>query len=389
MNQSVSLQGERAGGTSAGGGAGGSGSGAATGGGLAIPSGVLAQLLGGELVGRPDVILSDVSGLEMAGPNALSFIRSPKFAKMWAQSKAGAALVTRGIAVPGHDPAARAIIFVDDADMGMIKLLQLVAQQVPMHTPGKGVHPTAIVDPTAQIDPSVHIGAHCVVGPKTVIGAGAVLMPRVTLGALVRIGAGVTLHPGVVVYDRCVIGDKAILHSNAVIGADGFGYHADVKTGEHQKIPHIGTVVIGKNVEIGANSCVDRGKFGATQVGDGSKIDNLVQIGHNVLIGRNVIICGVTGIAGSVQIGDGVMIGGHVGVIDSKKIGAGALIGAKSGVLSDVPAGEHWSGLPACPHRQQMRTWAAARRLPEVMRAMTRDTNVQAAVKTKIRNLEL
>ena len=339
---------------------------------LAFPAAALAQLFGGELVGKPDVILSDVAGIESAHPAALTFIRSNKYAAMWARSKAGAAVVTRGLSVPGHDPATRALIFVNDADLAMVKLLELVAQRVPQHQPATGVHPTAVIDPTARIAPTSKIGAQCVVGPGTVIGEGTVLHPRVVLGAMVRVAEQCVLHPGVVVYDRCSIGPASIIHANSTIGADGFGYRPDPSGKGLTKIPHVGDVKIGANVEIGANSAVDRAKFGSTIVGDGSKIDNLCQIGHGVIIGRSVIICGVTGVAGSCRIDDGVIIGGHVGVTDNVHIGAGAKIGAKSGVLEDVPAGETWAGLPAYQHSKQMRTWAAAKKLPEYLPALKR-----------------
>lgn len=338
--------------------------------GLAFPAAALAQLLGGELVGKPDVILSDVAGIETAHPSALTFIRSPQYATLWAKSKAGAAVVTRGVEVPGHDPASRALIFVQDADLAMVKLLELVAQRMPPHQPASGVHPTAVVDPSAKVAASARIGAQCVIGPGTAVGENAVLHPRVVLGAMVSVGERCELHPGVVVYDRCTVGPNTIIHANSTIGADGFGYRPDPSGRGLIKIPHIGIVKIGANVEIGANSAVDRAKFGATVVGDGTKIDNLVQVGHGVVIGRSVIICGMTGIAGSCRIDDGVIIAGHVGVADNLHIGAGAKIGAKSGVLEDVPAGEVWAGLPAYQHSKQMRTWAAAKKLPELLPAL-------------------
>ncbi len=350
---------------------------------------MLAQILGARLDGPPDVVITDVAGIDKARSGALTFVRSARFAKLWAESKASAAVVTNGIDVPGHDPSARALLHVNDADLAMVKLLEMAAQTLPQHTPEAGVHPTAVVDSTAKIGSGARIGANSVVGPRSVIGDGAVIMPSVTIGADVSIGAQTVLNPGVVVYDRCTIGPRCILHAHVSIGADGFGFRPDPSGRGLIKVPHVGTVEIGSDVEIGANSCVDRGKFGPTTIGDGTKIDNLVQIAHNCRIGRSVIICGVTGIGGSVVIGDGVVIAGCCGVADNLTIGAGARLGAKTGLLEDVPAGQTWTGLPAAPHSQQMRSWAAVRKLPEVLRALKRGGGaVGKAVEMHRRDLE-
>ncbi len=331
----------------------------------------IAALVKGELVGPGDLEIRGLAALDQAaGDGMLGFIRSSKFAAQWPASKAVAALVTRGVEVPGHDPTRRALILVDNADVAMVHVLALFEPR--QHQPGPGVHPTAIVDPTAQLGPGVAIGAHCVIGPRTRIGDGSVLHARVTLGADVRIGPLCVIHPGVVVYDRCSIGSRCILHANVVIGADGFGYIPDPQGRGLVKLPHIGTVEIGHAVEIGAASCVDRGKFGATVVGDGTKIDNLCQIGHNVRIGRACVICGMCGIGGSVVMEDGVILAGHVGVQDGKRIGARAVISAKSGVMDDVPAGETWFGTPAGPHKDQMRAFVALRQLSAHMRELKR-----------------
>lgn len=356
---------------------------------LRITTGMLAELIGAKLNGPGDIVITDVAGVEKAGPGALTFVRSLRFAKMWSASKASAAIVTSGIDVPGHDPAARALLFVPDADLAMIKLLEVAAKTFPAHTPGAGVHPSAVVDPTATIEPGAEIGAKCVIGPRSVIGARAVLMPSVTIGADVKVGSGTVLNPGVVVYDRCTIGARCIMHAHVSIGADGFGFRPDPSGRGLVKVPHVGTVEIGNDVEIGANSCVDRGKFGPTTVGDGTKIDNLVQIAHNCRIGRSVIICGVTGIAGSVTIGDGAVIAGCCGIADNLTVGAGARLGAKTGLLENVPPGQTWTGLPAAPHSQQMRSWAAIRKLPEVLRALKRGGgDIGKAVEIRRRDLE-
>lgn len=328
----------------------------------------VAELVGGQLEGNGEVVIADLSGLDEAGAQSLTFIRSGKFAKKWGTSKAVAALVTLGLEVPDHDATKRALIRVADADLAMIKLLEAFAP--PIHTPGAGIHPSALVDPSAQIAPTARIGPKCIIGPNTRIGDYTVLHANITIGASVTIGPGCTLFPGIVIYDRCEVGAKVIIHANTTIGADGFGYRPDPQGRGLIKIPHIGTVKIGNAVEIGSNSSVDRGKFGATVIGDGTKIDNLCQIGHNAQIGRACIICGVAGIGGSAEIGDGVILAGHVGVADGRTIGARAVILAKSGVTTDVPAGETWFGTPAGPHKDQMRAFAALRKLSMHLRTL-------------------
>jgi len=181
----------------------------------------------------------------------------------------------------------------------------------------------------------------------------------------------VTLHPGVRVLERCEIGDRSVLWPNVTIGADGFGYLPGPDR-RLEKMPHLGHVTIGADVEVGAGSSIDRGKLGATSIGDGTKIDNLCQIGHNCTIGRDVIVCGMTGIAGSVTIKDGAVIAGHVGIADNLTIGERAVVAAKAGVISDVPAGEVWFGTPAGPHREQMRGFAALRKLPDQLKRLDR-----------------
>jgi UDP-3-O-[3-hydroxymyristoyl] glucosamine N-acyltransferase len=335
---------------------------------IEVQSGQLAAMLGAELIGSPRVRLTGIRGLDQAQPTDLSFIRSAGFAQRWAGSRAGAALVTRGVEVPGHDPSARALLVVPDADLAMLKLLEAFAPK-PVR-PAPGVHPSAVVDASARIAPDARIGALCVIGPGTEVASGAVLHPRVTLGAHVRVGERTELHPGVVVYDRCEIGAECVLHANASIGADGFGFRPDPSGRGVVKVPHAGIVRIGNRVEIGAGACIDRAKFDATVIGDGTKIDNLVQIAHNCRIGRSCVICGLSGLAGSVTLGDGVTIGGSCGIADALTIGPGATLGAKSGLMHDVPAGETWLGYPAQPAREQLRTWSSVRALPDLVRKL-------------------
>lgn len=339
----------------------------------------LAEAVGGELRGPSEVRIERLAALEDADERTLTFIRSGKFAAKWPHSRAGAALVSKSALTAQVEPTpSRALIVVSDADEAMIRVLGLFMP--PAHLPTTGVHPSAVIDPTAVIPASARIGPNCVVGPGTRIGEQCVLHANVTLGGEVEIGPGCELHPGVVVYDRCRIGAKTILHGNVVIGADGFGYRPDPKGRGLIKIPHVGHVEIGSMVEIGAGACIDRGKFGATVIGDGTKIDNLVQIGHNCRIGRGCVICGLSGLAGSVVVGDGSVIAGKAGITDNVTIGKGCTITALAGILSDVPDGTVYGGYPGQPHRQFMRMQVMMKRLAEyggAMRTLERATHAE------------
>ncbi len=329
-------------------------------------TGSLAAALGAELLGRADLPITGVEALDLAGPASLTFIRSASFAAGWSRSRAGAALVSRGVAVPGHDPASRALLVVPDADLALVRMLELFAP--PARRPAPGVHPSAAVDPSAALGAGVSIGAHCTVGPGARVGDGSVLHAGVYLGPGAGVGRMTTVHPRCTILDRCEVGDGCILWPGVVIGADGFGYRPAPDGRGLVKIPHIGTVRIGRAVEIGANSCIDRAKFGATIIGDGTKIDNLVQIGHNCVIGRACIICGQAAIAGSVTLGDGVILGGAVAIADGVTIGAGARVVGNSGVPNSIPAGETWMGYPTRPSKETARIWGALPKLPDLLR---------------------
>jgi UDP-3-O-[3-hydroxymyristoyl] glucosamine N-acyltransferase len=321
-------------------------------------------------VGPESLTIGGLATIDEAVAGELTFIRSARYASRWAGSAASAALVSRGVSVPGHDPARRALLLVPDAEAAMVTLLHAFAPPRPAWP--AGIHPTALVDPTATIGAGASIGPWSIVGPRSSIGAGAALVAQVYVGADVRLGDHTVLHPGVRVLDRCEIGADCELWPNVVIGADGFGYQPDPTGQGIAKIPHLGNVVIGDRVDIGASTSVDRGKFGSTIIGTGSKIDNHCQIGHNCVVGRSVIICGMTGIAGSVRIGDGAVIAGLVGIADNLEIGERAVVAAMSGVLSNVPPGKTWFGIPAGPHRERMRALAALRQLPDELRRLAR-----------------
>jgi UDP-3-O-[3-hydroxymyristoyl] glucosamine N-acyltransferase len=336
-----------------------------------ITTGGLAELIGARLIGPGDTPLTHLDAIDRAGPGALTFIRTAKYLSQWGQSRATAALVAQQVPLAEHESPApgRSLLVVPNADVALAKATEFFAP--PAATFVRGVHPSAVIDPTATVAPTATIGPLCTVLAGAVIGDGVVMVAQVHVGAHVRIGARTVLQPQVSVMDHCEIGADCNISSGTVIGAEGFGYTpvpdpASVNTGglgyRLQRLPHIGNVILEDEVEIGANSCVDRAKFGSTVIGRGTKIDNLVQIGHNCRIGRNCIICGEVGISGSVTMGDGCMLGGKAGIADNLTIGAGAKIAAYAAVAGDVPAGAEYLGMPAGPADEMRRAYVAFRR---------------------------
>lgn len=320
---------------------------------MVLSADALATLLSAEVLGARGAIAHSVESVERARPDQLTFVRDVKNWEKWtARGATAAGIVLAPQALKGEIAKTSlapgiAVLLVADADLAMAMVLGQIEKQRQHEHPGAGVHPSAVIHPTAQVDPGAIIGPECTIGPGAKVGAQVLIKERCSIGADCIIGDHTTLHPGVVLYPHTQIGARVIVHANAVIGADGFGYRVDPSQGGLAKIPHVGNVVIGNDVEIGANSCIDRAKFGSTRIGDGTKIDNLVQIGHGCQVGRSVVICGQAGLAGSVTIGDGVMLGGQVGVADQRTIGAGTMVAAQSGVESDVPPKSRFIGTPA------------------------------------------
>ncbi|MBI1337054.1 MAG: UDP-3-O-(3-hydroxymyristoyl)glucosamine N-acyltransferase [Phycisphaera sp.] len=332
----------------------------------------LARHVAGEAVGDGAVVIHGVEQIDLAQPGQITFIRDDKNASRWPASKASAALVKTGLTLePGEG---RALILVSDADAALTGVLSLFLP-TPIR-PAVGIDPGAHVHPKASIGKNVSVGQGCVIGRNVTVGDDCVLHAHVTVMDDTAIGSACEFYPGVVIRERSVIGDRVILHANVVVGADGFGYQPmpDKTPGGLgfmlQKVPHIGNVKIGSDVEIGAGTCIDRGKFSATSIGDGTKIDNLCQIAHNCRVGRCCVIAGQTGLAGSVTVGDGVMMGGQVAVRDHVTIGPGAKLAACSAVMSDVPAGETWGGYPARDAGVALREHAAMRKLPDLVKML-------------------
>ena len=316
------------------------------------------QVLKGEIVGHTNTLITAPEQLEEAKETEISFIGNKKYEKFWATSSACVAVVNQDIAIePGEN---RAFIKVSNADLAMSQVLEMFAPPTPVFS--VAIHPTAVVDASAKIGLGTNIGAGAYIGPNVIIGDNVLIYPNVTILDECTIGNQTTIWSGTVIRERCHIGSHCIIHPNATIGADGFGFRPDPERGL-VKIPQIGNVIIGNGVEIGANSCVDRGKFSSTIVGDGCKIDNLVQIGHNSKLGKFCIMAGKSGLAGSVTLGNGVIIGGSASIKDHTVIGDGAIVGAGSGVTSDIPAGKTMLGYPAVEARDALKQWAILKRL--------------------------
>jgi UDP-3-O-[3-hydroxymyristoyl] glucosamine N-acyltransferase len=320
----------------------------------------ISKLIDGKLIGQTSHRITEPEQIEAAGLHSITFIGHKKYVPLWEKSKASAAIVNRslGLTDPGEN---RSFIEVDNADLAMAKLLDLFTPDpVKLNT---GIHPTATVDASAIIMEGAVVGAHTYIGARASIGKNTIIFPNVTILDEAVIGDGVKIKSGSVIGERCIIGNHSILHANVSIGSDGFGYRPSPDGRGIVKITHIGNVVIGNHVEIGSSTCIDRGKFSSTSIGDGTKIDNLVQIGHNCKIGRSCMIAGLCGISGSVTLGDGVVMAGQAAIKDHITIGNGVTIGGRSGIINDIPDGQTILGYPAVEAKETLKQWAVLRRL--------------------------
>jgi UDP-3-O-[3-hydroxymyristoyl] glucosamine N-acyltransferase len=333
----------------------------------------LAVLLSAEFEGNGEIEISGAAPVDLAGPTDLSFASGPALAKA-GLSRAGCLIVPQTF----ENRPARTVIRSEQPRNAFAVALARLYPPEPIHP---SVHRTAVIDSSAFVDATCEVGAHVTVGKRARIGEGVRIESGCTIGHDVVIGAHTTLHPNVTIYPRVRIGERVILHAGAVIGADGFGF---VLSGDHyQKFPQVGIVTIHDDVEIGANSCVDRAALGATEIGAGTKLDNMVHIGHNCSIGRHVVIAAQTGLSGGVVVEDYAVIGGQVGIGDKARIQSRAVLGSGSGVLTSkiVRAGDPVWGTPARPLRQHLENLANISRLPRLREEV-------AALKQRIEELE-
>jgi UDP-3-O-[3-hydroxymyristoyl] glucosamine N-acyltransferase len=327
----------------------------------------LAALVRGRLVGDGTVPIHSARPVAEAGPGDITFIENDRFAKFLRTSPASAAIV--GPHFNRHSPAVKedlTVIEVDDPISAFVTVRKhLSGNQKPRWT---GIHPQAWVAPTAQIGSNVAVYPFAYVGDGAKIGDGTTLHPGAVVGDRCQLGEGCTIHPNAVLYADVVLQDRVEVHAGTVLGGDGFGYRQI--DGRHVKIPHTGRLEVGSDVEIGANCTIDRATFEATRIGEGTKIDNLVMIGHNNQIGRHNLLCGQVGIAGSCHTGDHVVMAGQAGIKDNTQIGDGVIVGAQAGVHRAVPSGQHVLGSPAVPVREQRRLFQMIARLPEMHRQL-------------------
>jgi len=314
----------------------------------------------GRVFGDGDRRVRAVRSLEIAGPEDLSFAADARAEKKAPASAAGVLLVRSAARFPG-----RTVVEVADPLLSLGTVLQVFH---PRRVARGGIHPTAVIGTGAAVHPTAEVGAYAVVGEGTRIGAGAILEAHAAIGNECVVGDGAWLHPHVVLYDRTVLGARVEVHSGAVLGADGFGY-APTPAGI-AKVPQVGRVVIEDDVEIGANTCVDRATLEETRIGAGTKIDDLVMIGHNSTVGRHGFLCGQVGLAGSTTLGDRVVLAGQVGVAGHLRLGNDVKAGAQTGIDGDIPDGMAVFGTPHLPHREALRVIAELRRLPETARAV-------------------
>ena len=322
----------------------------------------IADLVGGKVEGDGMVSVSGVADLLGAGPGDLSFFAHPRYETAARQTKAAALLV--GPQAPKD--LGRARIRVANPSAAFTRVAMLFA---PAESPRlTGVHPSAIVAPGADLGRRVGIGPNVVIEEGVQIGDGTQIGAGSYLGRDVRIGADCVLHPRVYVGERCLLGNRVVMHPGAVVGADGFGY--EMKEGRHHKVPQLGYVQIDDDAEIGANTTIDRGRFARTHIGEGAKIDNLVMIAHNCVVGPHSVIVAQSGLSGSTTTGHHVTIAGHVGTVGHIHIGSGAILTAKSGVTKDVPEGQTWRGAPARPIKEQMAMEAYIQQLPQLAKRL-------------------
>ncbi len=326
---------------------------------MAIKLSEIAAWIGAEIDGEPSIEITGLAKIEEAQPGHLSFIANPKYAKYIETTQASAVLVADDF--PESD---KTLLRTKNPYFSFLQCAQRMYQQEPQIAPG--VHDSAVIGQGAQLAENVAIGPFVFVGKNCRIGKGSVIFPGVFIGDNVEIGENCLIYANVSIRERCKIGNNCIVHMGAVLGSDGFGYAFE--EGQYHKLPQMGIVVLEDDVEIGANTTIDRATMGETRIARGAKLDNLIQIAHNVQIGEHTAVAAQAGISGSTKIGKYVMVGGQVGLVGHIEIGDQAKLGAQAGVTKSVPQGQFYTGYPARPFRTEMREQASLGRLPELLR---------------------
>lgn len=328
---------------------------------MTVKLGELAHILGVRLEGDGSIEISKLNEIQVAASNEISFLSNPKYIKHIKTTQAAALIVSEDMELDFPN-----LLRSSNPKQTMQKALQLLNYKERVHKPG--VHPTAVIDPEISVPESAEIDSGVVIAKDVKLGENVVLESNVVIGAGCRIGDHSHLYPNVVLYSDSIIGKHCIIHSGTVIGSDGFGF--SVESGEIEKIPQTGNVILGNHVEIGANCAIDRGSIGSTSIGDGTKLDNLIHLAHNVRVGKNCFLTAQIGIAGSTELGDRVQMGGQGGIIGHLKVGNDVSIASRGGVTRDIPDGMMVSGFPARLHRDELKMEAFIKRLPELYKAV-------------------
>ena len=330
---------------------------------MLVPLKEIASLVDGEIVGDEGIVINGVAGIKEAKEGEITFVANPKYASLMNSTDASAVIVSRDV-----KNGRRTLLQTDDPYLAFTRVMELWANDNGEPSPPVGVHPTVVVGKKVTFGKRVSIQAYVVLEDEVEIGDDVTISPHVYIGRKCKIGDDTLIYPRVTIREKISIGKRCIIHSGTVIGSDGFGF-APMK-GVHHKVPQIGTVIIEDDVEIGANVTVDRGTIGRTLIGKGTKIDNLVQIAHNVVIGENSIIVAQVGISGTAVLGKGVTIAGQAGVAGHLTIGDNTTVGARAGVTKSIPPNSLVSGFPAKPHEEEKRLKVNFRRLPKVVKAV-------------------
>jgi UDP-3-O-[3-hydroxymyristoyl] glucosamine N-acyltransferase len=330
---------------------------------VALTLSELARLVDGDIVrGGPDLLIEGIAALDEAGVSELSFLGNEKYRAQFLATRAGAVIVPRGVS---EGPETSALIAADNPSFAFgLAVKHFVAATARVFT--AGIHPRAIVDESARLDPAkvrIHAGAVVMAGAE--IGDGSEIGPNVVIGEQVKVGRDCLFHANVSVRERCLIGDRVIVQPGAVIGSDGYGY--EVVEGRHVKVDQVGIVEVQDDVEIGANTAIDRARFGRTVIGQGTKIDNLVQVAHNVQLGKHGLLVSQCGGAGSARTGDYVVVAAQAGVGGHVKIGAKSVLAGRAGATADLDGGQTYSGMPARPFMEEQRSRALIRQLPKLV----------------------